>query len=360
MRWTVTLAILALILSPPQPAPAQEEAESAEPEQIEATDFVIGLHAFNRQVLDALEQQPTRRVMVLPFTGDKSAALGKYITEQLITAVAASRHYEIVDSGPLADIVAVAGLDPFELGNSPEFKAASPQFANIVIVLGKVTPLGTRYGVNALLLNGETGRTSGGAQVYLIAAEEIAALTGKAPAAEPAQVESETPEQEQVETTDATQQEITQPEAELGQETQQQAAETGSLEGRSEQSIYDEAYADYKAGRYNKAVMLFNQVLANNPESPLADNALYWIGESHYARKNFEEALAAFQRVLKEYPFGNKVPDAMLKAAYCQERLGRQQDAAAMLEDLIARFDKSNAAELGKRTLQLLRAAMQQ
>ena len=99
MRWTVTLAFLALILFQPLPASAQEEAEPDAANQIEATDFVIGLHAFNGQVLDALEQQPTRRVMVLPFACDKSAALGKYITEQLVTAIAASRHYEIVDSG---------------------------------------------------------------------------------------------------------------------------------------------------------------------------------------------------------------------------------------------------------------------
>ena len=168
------------------------------------------------------------------------------------------------------------------------------------------------------------------------------------------------PATEEVETIDTSQQEITQPEAQLTGETGEQAAGTGSLEGRSEQSIYDEAYADYNAGRYSKAVMLFSQVIERNPESPLADNALYWIGESHYSRKNFEEALAAFQRVLSEYPFGNKVPDAMLKAAYCQERLGMPQEAAAMLEDLVARFDNSSAAELGKRKLQLLRAAMQQ
>jgi len=359
MRRIAIGILLALSLSPVTAA-AQDESETAAQEP-EATDFVIGLYALNRQVIDALEQQPTRRVIILPFSGaeENLDRLTRFITEDLITAVAASRRYELVDPKQLAELVADSGLDPFELGNSPQYLQASHQYANTVIVAGKVTPLGSRFGIMALLLNGENGRTVGGAQVYLRAAQETASLVDTT---EPPQ----TVEEEQGETTgtDSTtgSEDASIPKVDDGSTKPLEKAAAvapGSLEGRSEQSIYNEAFTDYKAGRYTKAVMLFDYLINRFPESPLADNAMYWSAECDYSRKKWAEALTGFRRLLKEYPFGNKVPDAILKTAYCLERLGSTSEAVTALEDLVSRFGNSPVAELGKRKLQLLRAALQ-
>ncbi len=364
MRWTSILPLLALLVLPSFTYAQNEVVESSQ--EMEATDFVIGLHAFNRQIMDALQQQPTRRVMVLPFSCEECEAgkLPAYISEQLITALAASRNYEIVDSAPLEALIAAGGIDPLMLGSSPEFQQASQSYANISVVVGKITPLRTRYGVMARLFNGENGRLAGGAQVYLAAADEIATLNGLEPAAEPEENTPQSDDSDQLaeeaesvkpETVDAEQPAEQQEEAQREDYT----AAPANLEGRSDQSIYDEAYADYSAGRFTRAVMLFDYIINKYTESPLADNALYWLAECHYARKSWSEALAGFHRVLNEYPFGNKVPAALLKVAYTEEKLGRLAESTAALEELISRFENSPEAEMGKRKLQILRAAQQ-
>ena len=63
------------------------------------------------------------------------------------------------------------------------------------------------------------------------------------------------------------------------------------------------------------------------PDSPLADNAQYWLGEAYYVNKSFPEALAAFQRVVDKYPQSRKLPDAMLKIGYCDYELKQWQAA---------------------------------
>ena len=365
MRRTHILFLLALTVLPPFAYAQNDTAEN--PQEMEATDFVIGLHAFNRQIMDALQQQPTRRVIVLAFSCEEceTGKLPAYITEQLITALAASRQYEIIDAAPLEALIESGGIDPLMLGSSPDFQQASLSYTNISVVAGRITPLRTRYGVMARLFNGESGRLVGGAQVYLAAADEIATLTGREPDAEPEAKPPQPDEQEQAEQPAET--EI--PEAgEADQASGQQPVEEpkedytvapAGLEGRGDQSIYDEAYADYSAKRFTRAVMLFDYLVNKYAESPLADNALYWLAECHYARKNWSEALTGFHRVLNEYPFGNKVPSALLKIAYTEEKLGRITEAATALEELISRFETSPEAENGKRKLQLLRAAQQ-
>jgi len=54
------------------------------------------------------------------------------------------------------------------------------------------------------------------------------------------------------------------------------------------------------------------------PDSSLADNAQYWLGEAYYVNKSFPEAQASFQRVVDRYPQSRKRPDALLKIGFCQ------------------------------------------
>ena len=42
-------------------------------------------------------------------------------------------------------------------------------------------------------------------------------------------------------------------------------------------------------------------------------NIQYWLGEVHYAQKNFEEAIIEFGEGLKNYPESIKGPDNLLK-----------------------------------------------
>lgn len=107
---------------------------------------------------------------------------------------------------------------------------------------------------------------------------------------------------------------------------------------------YREAFALMEAGRYAEAEAAFGAFVAAYPQSDLADNAQYWVGECLYSEKKFAEAQRAFRAVSEHFPFGNKVPDAIYKEALCQRALGDAAGAEKTLARLRDLFPDSEAA----------------
>ena len=119
----------------------------------------------------------------------------------------------------------------------------------------------------------------------------------------------------------------------------------------SDRDNYQAAFELLKEQRYEQAALAFQQFLVAYPESELADNAQYWLAESHYVTRDFEQALSSFQKVLAEYPRSRKVPDALLKIGYCNYELGRWDDARASLGQVRADYPETTAARLAGQRL---------
>ena len=75
--------------------------------------------------------------------------------------------------------------------------------------------------------------------------------------------------------------------------------------------------------------------LRKYPDSPLSDNAQYWIGECYYAQRDFNNAILAYYDVTRRYPKGDRVCAAMLKQGLAFAELGDAADARIVLERLI-------------------------
>ena len=130
------------------------------------------------------------------------------------------------------------------------------------------------------------------------------------------------------------------PSTESGEETE--------LLNPSAQALYDRGYTLYHQGRFVDAETSFQRFLQTNPDSELADNAQYWIGECRYARADTRGALAAFREVTEKFPKGNKVPDALLKAGQCLETLGDIEGARVTYREVGRRFPGSTAAAVAE------------
>ena len=65
------------------------------------------------------------------------------------------------------------------------------------------------------------------------------------------------------------------------------------------QSLYDEGYTLFHRQNYGDAEKHFQHYIESYPETDLADNALFWIGESRYARGDYSGALEAFPKTPK-------------------------------------------------------------
>jgi tol-pal system protein YbgF len=121
-------------------------------------------------------------------------------------------------------------------------------------------------------------------------------------------------------------------------------AAQASVAGGSPESEYQAAFNLLKDGKYDEASSALQDFLAKYPKHELAPNAMYWLGEAHYVRRDYPAALAAFEGLLQDYPGNRKTPDALLKVGYCQAELKRLGPARTALARVIQEFPDSQAA----------------
>lgn len=127
------------------------------------------------------------------------------------------------------------------------------------------------------------------------------------------------------------------------------------IAGGGGEELYDQGYALFHQQKYPESERAFRLFLSRYPTSDLADNALFWIGESRWARGDFAAALESYTTTVEQYPDGNKVPDALLKAGRCLETLGQTARAVRTFEEVVLRFAGSAAAITAQERLDELR-----
>lgn len=126
------------------------------------------------------------------------------------------------------------------------------------------------------------------------------------------------------------------------------ASPTGKV---TDQVIYQRAVEALDGKRYGDARTTFGELITKYPKSELADNSRYWIGESYYAEKDYASAILEFDKVIKDYPNGDKVPAAMLKQGLAFLEIGEKDGGVATLNDLIKKYPKSEEAKKAKERL---------
>ncbi len=136
------------------------------------------------------------------------------------------------------------------------------------------------------------------------------------------------------------------------------APASGGADGNSgeDKTAYQVAFNMLKDGQYDRAIAAFQKFLAAFPDSSLADNAQYWLGEAYYVNKSYPEAQAAFQRVVDKYPQSRKLPDALLKIGYCRYEMKQWESAREVLGQVVARFTDTPAARLAQQRLDKMSA----
>ena len=118
--------------------------------------------------------------------------------------------------------------------------------------------------------------------------------------------------------------------------------------------LYDLALRDYQRGNYDVAVRQFTQYIEYFPDSDLADDAQYYIGDCYYTQSLYTQALDAYEMLLAAYPDGNKVPATLLKIAFIKVARKEQPEARSYLERVISEFPDSEEAQLARMRLDLM------
>jgi len=128
---------------------------------------------------------------------------------------------------------------------------------------------------------------------------------------------------------------------------QQSLAPPPAAGGAAGDQVYHDAMKLMQDGDYAGAEKGFRTFVQRNPQHVLAGNAQYWLGETFYARRDYQNAMSAFAEGYKVYKASPKGPDNLLKLGITLAVMNRKPDACAVF----SRFnqDYPKATDLQKR-----------
>ncbi len=127
-------------------------------------------------------------------------------------------------------------------------------------------------------------------------------------------------------------------------QTGQPASPGGAAQAPPADSLYNDALRDFTTGKNDLALQEFTQYLQVYGNTDLAGNAQFYLGEIQYRQGNLQGAVLSYNKVLDQYPGGNKSAAAQLKKGYALLDLGQRDAGVQELRSLIARYPKSPEA----------------
>jgi tol-pal system protein YbgF len=129
------------------------------------------------------------------------------------------------------------------------------------------------------------------------------------------------------------------------------SGQSGSPAPGDEKASYQAAFDLLKDSKYAPAAGAFKQFLTSYPDSSLADNAHYWLGETYFVTKDYPQALGSFQTVVTKFPESRKIADALLKIGYCNYELRKWGEARDALGQLVQQYPETPSAKLASQRL---------
>lgn len=118
------------------------------------------------------------------------------------------------------------------------------------------------------------------------------------------------------------------------------------------ETLYEQALQHVQqSGDFSQSRSLFNQFIQQYPTHDLRVNALYWIGETYYGDKQYEDAILQFQDVIQNHPEHQKTPAALMKQGLAFYALGDSNNAKVILQKVITDYPDSAEAQKSKTRL---------
>jgi tol-pal system protein YbgF len=106
----------------------------------------------------------------------------------------------------------------------------------------------------------------------------------------------------------------------------------------SADTLYSNGLRDVTGGNYDLARKEFQDYLKFYGDTDLASNAQFYLGEIAYSQKNYQQAVAEYDRVLTNYPKSFKLAPAHLKKGMALIELGQKTSGVRELRDVVRRF----------------------
>jgi tol-pal system protein YbgF len=112
----------------------------------------------------------------------------------------------------------------------------------------------------------------------------------------------------------------------------------GNLPSGNAQEQYNHAFGLLRQADYPAAEEALRAFVQRYPNDALAGNAQYWLGETFYVRKDYNNAAATFAEGYRKYPQSGKGADNLLKLGMSLGNIGQKKEACLTFNQLAHDF----------------------
>lgn len=145
--------------------------------------------------------------------------------------------------------------------------------------------------------------------------------------------------------------------AQASQQAQQQQQQAAQLSVPPPDVLYNNALRDYNGGNADLAKQEFSDYVKNYPNTDLSGNAYFYLAELAFKAGDYPGAIGGYDKVLQNFPDGNKAASAELKKGLAQIEAGQKDSGIATLRHVVQRYPRTNEAMQAKDRLRKLGVA---
>jgi tol-pal system protein YbgF len=122
--------------------------------------------------------------------------------------------------------------------------------------------------------------------------------------------------------------------------------------------LYSNGLRDITSGKYDLARQEFLDYLKYYSDTDLASNAQFYLGEIAYAQKQYQDAVAEYDKVLTVYPKSFKLAPARLKKGMALIDLGQKTSGVRELREVVRRYPGTDEERKARARLKELGVAV--
>ncbi len=111
--------------------------------------------------------------------------------------------------------------------------------------------------------------------------------------------------------------------------------------------------------KYPEAGASFAAFTKQYPHDPLIGNGYYWLGETHYARRDYIKAADSFRQGYEAMPTGPKAGDNLLKLAMSLGKMKKNKEACVVFKQVVAKFGATSTSLASRANQEISRAGCQ-
>lgn len=132
--------------------------------------------------------------------------------------------------------------------------------------------------------------------------------------------------------------------------------EGGAGGGGGDAGLYQSALQNLRSGAFEDAEREFQAFIDGAPGDPRVGEAVFWLGETHYVRGEYQEAARAFLSGFRDHRDGPKAADSLLKLGMSLAQLNQRAEACQTFAQVPVLYPDAASSVLRRATVEAQRA----